>query len=94
MFSFAEWNIFITSFKVFVNSIANNMIIEFVESIFIDAYFLVPFFTKEKVSSGLIACSILSILPDAVKEVHCFNGNYSDFWRHFFELFVIFFPAL
>lgn len=77
-----------------MNSIANNRIIEFVESIFIDAYFLVPCFISEKGSSGFIACSILSILPDAMKEVHCFIGNDADFWRHFLELFVIFFPAL
>ena len=94
MFSFAEWNIFIASFKVFVNSIANNRIIEFVESIFIHAYFMVPFFIFEKISSSLVACSILSILPDAMKEVHCFNGNDANFRRHFLELFMVFFPSL
>ena len=94
MFCFAEWNIFIASFKVFVNKVANNRIFEFVETVFVRAYFVVPFFILEKVPSSLVACSILPIVPDAVKEVHCFNREDTDFRRDFFELLMIFFPPL
>lgn len=55
---------------------------------------MVPFFTFKEGSCAFVACCILPVLPDAVKEVHSFKGNDAEFRCDFFEFVVIFFPTL
>ena len=94
MFGAIEGNIFIASFKVFMYNIANGGRLELKEAIGIGDDFLIPCFILEELSSRSVACSILAMLSDAVKEVEGFILEEADTWIRGLKLGVIFGPSI